>query len=62
MSNDVENLVKRAKKIPETPADREKQRRSFAFGNTAMENPRITREMINAEAEALKAESAERDD
>ena len=62
MTNDVEKLVKLAKNVPETPADREKQRRSFAYGNTAIENPRITREMIDAQAEALKSEPAKRDD
>ena len=33
---------------------KEEQRRSFVFGNTNIENPRITREMVNKEAEALK--------
>jgi len=31
----------------------EQQRRSFAYGNTVIENPRITREMIDRAAEAL---------
>ena len=38
-------------------AEREAQRRSFAFGNTHFENELITREMIDRAAEAL-AESA----
>ena len=37
--------------------NREEQRRSFAYGNTAYENPRITREMIDRQAEKL-AEAA----
>lgn len=32
---------------------REEQRRSFAYGNTAFENDRITRDMIDREAEKL---------
>jgi hypothetical protein len=33
--------------------EKEAQRRSFAYGNTAFENPMITREMIDREAEKL---------
>ena len=36
-----------------TAEQREAQRRSFAYGNTAFENSRITREMINEQAEKL---------
>jgi len=36
-----------------SPEEKEAQRRSFAFGNTAFENPLITREMIDREAEKL---------
>jgi hypothetical protein len=32
----------------------EEQRRSFAYGNTKIENERITREMIDERAEELK--------
>jgi hypothetical protein len=35
----------------------EEQRRSFAYGNTKIENDRITREMVNERAEALKRSS-----
>jgi hypothetical protein len=35
------------------PQERKEQRRSFAYGNTKIENPRITREMIDWAAEAL---------
>lgn len=37
--------------------EKEEQRRSFAYGNTHIENPLITRETINNEAESLKAEN-----
>jgi hypothetical protein len=38
---------------PMTEAQREEQRRSFAYGNVAIENPRITRAMIDAAAAEL---------
>lgn len=60
MSREIEKLVQLAKQVPESSADRERQRRSFAFGNTAIENPLITREMVEKEAERLAAELAER--
>ncbi len=37
-----------------TDADKEEQRRSFAWGNINIENPTVTREMINNAAEQLK--------
>jgi hypothetical protein len=41
-----------------SPQEKEEQRRSFAFGNTAIENDRITRETIEAEADQLLAEES----
>jgi len=38
-----------------TPAEKEEQRRSFAFGNTNIENERITRQIVDEAAEALEA-------
>ena len=35
---------------------REAQRRSFAFGNCNIENPKVTREIVNEEAERLEAQ------
>jgi hypothetical protein len=40
--------------------EKEKQRRSFAYGNTKIENPRITRETVDREAESLGAPKNER--
>jgi hypothetical protein len=37
-----------------TVEEKEEQRRSFVFGNTNIENPRITREMVDKAAQALK--------
>jgi hypothetical protein len=49
----LKTLLEAAKKIEPTTEQRELQRRSFAFGNTAFENSLITREMIDHQAEEL---------
>jgi hypothetical protein len=49
----LKTLMEAAKKIEPTTEQRESQRRSFAFGNTAFENSLITREMIDHQAEEL---------
>jgi len=56
MPDELKQLIEKARAVKMTPEDRERQRRSFAYGNTAFENPLITREMVDAEADALKAE------
>ncbi len=56
MTDELNALVEAAKRVKPTEAHREQQRRSFAFGNTSFENSRITREMVDAEAEKLAAE------
>jgi hypothetical protein len=58
MTEDLKALIEAAKKVTPTPEHREEQRRSFAYGNTAFENARITREMIDRQAEKL-AESTD---
>lgn len=50
MTEKLERLVIRARKIVMNDAQLREQRRSFAYGNTNIENERITREMI-AEAD-----------
>lgn len=52
---ELDELIAAARKIVPTPQEEEEQRRSFAYGNTNIENPRITRETVNKEAEALLA-------
>ena len=47
MTKDLQELVARARGIEMTSAQLREQRRSFAYGNTHIENERITREMIN---------------
>jgi hypothetical protein len=53
MEKDLNALIEAAKKITPTPEHREQQRRSFAYGNTHYENARITREMVDRQAEKL---------
>ena len=53
MTDRLQQLLDEAKKTVQTPQEKEEQRRSFAYGNIKIENPRITREMIDRAAEAL---------
>ena len=46
-----------ARDVPVTEAERERQRRSFAYGNTNIENARITRATIDKAAERLEKTS-----
>jgi hypothetical protein len=56
MNEKLTELLEAAKNARITPEQREEQRRSFAYGNTNIENSRITRETIDKEAEELKSE------
>ena len=53
----LESLLERAKSIEMSPSDLEKQRQSFAYGNTRIENTRITRATVRQASEKLAAES-----
>jgi hypothetical protein len=55
MSKHLENLIDSAKRVTMTPAQREEQRRSFAYGNTKIENARITRKSVDEAADAMAA-------
>ena len=59
MTDALKALIEAAKKIEPTAEQRELQRRSFAFGNTAFENKLITREMIDRQADELAREPNE---
>lgn len=50
---DLEYLIEKSKSIKMTAEQVTEQRRSFAFGNSAFENAKITREMIDEEANRL---------
>jgi hypothetical protein len=54
MTDNLKELLEKAKSVQVSPEQKEEQRRSFAYGNTNIENPRITRETIDQEAEELK--------
>jgi hypothetical protein len=58
MSERLDQLLERAKTWAFTDAEREEQRRSFAFGNANIENSLVTRELVDAVAEAMKSENA----
>ena len=53
MTDELKALIQKAKSVRVSPQELEEQRQSFAFGNTNIENPRITREMVREEAKAL---------
>jgi hypothetical protein len=57
VSDDLQQLVHAARNRPFPEEEREAQRRSFAYGNTRIENERVTREMIDEQAELLKRET-----
>ena len=47
----ADNMIERAKGASFSLEDKERQRRSFAFGNAKTENDRVTREMVDKAAE-----------
>ena len=55
MTDRLQKLLDQAKRFVPSAEEQEEQRRSFAYGNTKIENPRITREMVDREADALGA-------
>lgn len=50
---DLEQLLTAAKTVRMTPEARERQRRSFAYGNTHAENEKITRQTVDSAADRL---------
>jgi hypothetical protein len=54
MTEKLKSLFEKARSVRLSPEEKEEQRRSFAYGNTNIENPRITRETVDQEAEKLK--------
>ncbi len=51
----ISKLIEMAKAVKMTEAQQDEQRRSFVYGNTAFENPAITRKMIDEIADARRA-------
>lgn len=60
MSNHLQMLIDAARSRPISADERQAQRRSFAYGNTKIENDRITREMVDQQDELLKMEAQAR--
>ena len=58
MTEELAILLEAARQYTSTEEEREEQRRSFAYGNTAFENALITRQMIDDEANKLALERA----
>ena len=54
MDEKLKALIEAAKSVVMTREDIEKQRESFAYGNTHIENSRITKETIAGAAKKLK--------
>ena len=46
-------LKRAAAAPPMTPAERQEQRISFAYGNVSLSNPRITRDQVRAADHAI---------
>jgi len=59
MTKNLQTLLEAAKKVVLTEEQKEQQRRSFAYGNTKIENSRITREMVDRAADALNQPKGE---
>jgi hypothetical protein len=57
MSKELKALLEKARGVQMNRDQKEEQRRSFAYGNTKIENPRITRETVDRAADALNASS-----
>jgi len=58
MSNELNELIELARKYDMTPEERQEQVRSFAYGNTHLENDAITKGDID---EAIVSLSSERE-
>jgi len=52
---DLKSLLDQAKHVQMSAADKEAQRRSFAFGNANIENARVTRETVKKQAELMES-------
>ncbi len=60
MSDHLQALIEAARSRFISDDERQAQRRSFAYGNTKIENDRITREMVDEQDELLKTEAMSR--
>lgn len=54
--NSLSRLIEMARAVRLSESQRDEQRRSFVYGNTAIENADITRSMVDDAARNVKAE------
>lgn len=57
---ELEAALEKARAHVMTPEERRAQRISFAYGNAALDNPSVTREMVEKAAEELDQEERRR--
>jgi hypothetical protein len=55
MEKNISKLIELAKQVKVTEAQRREQRRSFVYGNTAFENPDITRDLVDKVDESMES-------
>jgi len=53
-TSNLSRLVELARAVRLDDSQKDEQRRSFVYGNTAIENERITRTMVDDAAETVK--------
>ena len=53
MTDALKKLIDATRTLDQSVKEKEQQRRSFAYGNTRFENDRITREMVDRQADLL---------
>jgi hypothetical protein len=58
MCPDLDRLIEEARRYQMTPEERESQIRSFAYGNTRLENGEITRDDIERAAKSTPTEDS----
>lgn len=56
MTDNLNELLEKTNHVEMSPEQQEEQRRSFAYGNTNIENPRITGEIVDQAAKHLRKE------
>ena len=54
MTKDMNELIERSRSIRMSEDDRERQRRSWAYGTAKLENEDITRELIDEAARKIE--------
>ena len=57
MSDKLQKLIDASRNVRMSEAQKEQQRRSFAYGNANIENERVTRKMIDEAAEKVRKAS-----